>query len=380
MSVITNLLSANNFIVTNKVLAKSIGLNEAIIFAELCGKHNFFTENSKLDSEGFFYCTAATLQEETTLTTRQQSPVLEKLEKLGFITTKLKGNPARKHYKISHENELNFVKSMQRFESDSFNKMSNQVLTKCRNKDAQNVETEFDKMSKLDSTKCRTNKTNNNTKYKTNTNINIPKTDFDKSVLADLNELEVFEKVEISETPQNTTPHTPLEAEEKKEKKVPPKKEKKVDEVKAAKEAEKAKQDLKFRTHLHSEFIEIYDKWHEGLKGERIPDVFWKQHVRAMASIREKFIPLSEQKLPSIGMEATDENITKGFATFLDNLKKSLTPHEVGKMTPRFLELNLLEFLEKVRNNHVNNNRKSINNSQQQLVNKYFTGAGKATV
>jgi len=176
---------------------------------------------------------------------------------------------------------------------------------------------------------------------------------------------------------QNLEPTT-IEDSQKKEKKVPPKKEKKADEAKA-KDAEKQKLDAKNRTHLHTDFIEIYDKWHEGLKGERIPEVFWKQQVRAMQSIREKFIPLSEHKLPSIGMEATDENIKQAFSTFLNNLKKSLTSNEVGRMTPRFLETHLLEFLEKVRNNHANRG-KGISNDQQQLVNKHFAGSNKAAI
>lgn len=115
MSIITSLLSSKNFIITNKVLSRNIGLYEALVFSELCGKHEYFLSQNKLTIDGFFYCTAADLEYHTTLTKSQQVPVIKHLQELGFVETKLKGIPARRHFRIGKTQEKAFLKAMDKF-------------------------------------------------------------------------------------------------------------------------------------------------------------------------------------------------------------------------------------------------------------------------
>jgi hypothetical protein len=53
-----------------------------------------------------FYSTAADIEDRTTLTQRQQDRAVTHLEELNLISTKLKGMPAKKYYKINLDTEI----------------------------------------------------------------------------------------------------------------------------------------------------------------------------------------------------------------------------------------------------------------------------------
>ena len=154
------LLNPDNTMSFNRLLAHAIGANETIIYFCLISKMTYYDNKGLLDEQGFFFATAPDIQESTTFTQRQQAPAIKKLVELGLIEAKLKGVPAKKHYRIIYDPELilnllaqgkNIAASIKKQNlSDvktSFDKMSKQDLTKCQNKIEQNVETSFDKMS-----------------------------------------------------------------------------------------------------------------------------------------------------------------------------------------------------------------------------------------
>lgn len=135
------LINGNNFLCVNRSLALAIGLNEAIVLSEICDKHDYFFQNTEILDE-WFYLTIEDVEKRTTLTQRQQEPAIKNLIKLGFISTQIMGLPGRRHFKINVSNIEEFLFSKSKSRND---KMSQLDTTKCRNSIRQNVVTYKDK-------------------------------------------------------------------------------------------------------------------------------------------------------------------------------------------------------------------------------------------
>lgn len=93
---ILNLLSNKNFITYNKVVAKAIGLEEALCLGEICSLSNI-----RNDVE--FYFTYAQIQEETCLTEYAVRKAVQNLIKLNILSVTRKGNPCKSWYTINED-------------------------------------------------------------------------------------------------------------------------------------------------------------------------------------------------------------------------------------------------------------------------------------
>jgi hypothetical protein len=147
------LLAGNNFRVYNYEIAKQIGVNEAILFADLVSKYNYFRDKGALTNDGFFFSTADDIYETTALTRKQQEKSLRGLAE--FVETKVKGVPAKKHFRLKfsgitklillpeYENAegKSFAEALEKEDKFSFNEKVKPVLTKGRNLIRQKVET-----------------------------------------------------------------------------------------------------------------------------------------------------------------------------------------------------------------------------------------------
>ncbi len=167
---IYGILNQSHNISVSLPLIHAIGNNEALLFQTLISKYNYYSEKGMLDDNGYFYATALDIELSTGLSQRQQTSVVKNLEELGLINTVRKGMPAKKYFKLTENmtilaelitkgiDKLNALKAEKKAVTStilhSFDKMSNQDLTECQNKNEQNVETSFDKMSNQESTKC----------------------------------------------------------------------------------------------------------------------------------------------------------------------------------------------------------------------------------
>jgi len=141
MNILT-LLSAKSFLTVNKQLAKIVGLESAVLFADLAGSQLYWETEDKL-KDGYFFRTQAEIEEQTTLSAKVQQRCCKELEQKGILKTKLKGLPAVKHYSIDEsciENLINLL--------------------------SLNVNSSFYKSAKLDSTKGGTINNINNKEYK----------------------------------------------------------------------------------------------------------------------------------------------------------------------------------------------------------------------
>ena len=157
---IINILANDNYIIVNRSLIKELGLKEAIILGELASEYNYYKNNESLDENGYFYSTIENIQENTSLSSYEQKKCLDNLSKRGFISLTLKGVPAKRHIKINPLPIINLF--------------------------ANNLETSFRKIKKLDSEKLGTN--NNNIKNNKEDKKEIYKERFKKPTLEEVKE------------------------------------------------------------------------------------------------------------------------------------------------------------------------------------------------
>lgn len=96
---ILNLLSSNSYLTVNKKLAREVGLDAAVLFADLASSQLYWQNENKLIG-GYFYKTQSDIEEQTTLSIKVQQKCCKILKDKGLLKSKLKGLPAVKHYSI----------------------------------------------------------------------------------------------------------------------------------------------------------------------------------------------------------------------------------------------------------------------------------------
>ena len=100
---ILSILATNNFITVNRTVASIVGLEAAVIFGELAGESQYWSEKSP-EADGWFFSTVENLEEKTFLSAHQQREAIKRLEDLGWIETEKKGMPARRFIRLKEEN------------------------------------------------------------------------------------------------------------------------------------------------------------------------------------------------------------------------------------------------------------------------------------
>ena len=104
-----NLFNSGNSISVNRPLAHALGVNAAILYGALLGKHLYYLQHDMLKEGGWFYSTIADLQESTSLTRRQQERGIDTLVRAELIETSVKGLPARRYFRIIERTLENVV-------------------------------------------------------------------------------------------------------------------------------------------------------------------------------------------------------------------------------------------------------------------------------
>lgn len=117
--------------IINKKMARTIGITDTLLLADLISKHKYFLTRGQLDDDGFFYNTQENIEKDTSLSDYQQLKIIKKLIALEFITTKKRGLPAKLYYKLNFEKILSFLVS-KKLDSDKLginnNKDNNTII------------------------------------------------------------------------------------------------------------------------------------------------------------------------------------------------------------------------------------------------------------
>lgn len=78
-------------------------MEEAVVLGELASEYAYWEEQKRLDGEGFFFSTIENIEDNTGLKEKRQKTAIQNLVKEGLVEVKLKGLPAKRHFKISAE-------------------------------------------------------------------------------------------------------------------------------------------------------------------------------------------------------------------------------------------------------------------------------------
>jgi hypothetical protein len=127
---ILQLLSSNSYLTVNKVLAKKVGLEASVLFADLAGSQLYWDSQNKTDNEGWFFRTQKDIEEQTTLSPKVQTKCIKILIENGLVQTKLKGLPAVTHYLIGELEVTNVLNLFSQKGESSLAKREKLVSTK----------------------------------------------------------------------------------------------------------------------------------------------------------------------------------------------------------------------------------------------------------
>lgn len=146
---ILELLSSNSYLTVNKALARIVGLEASVLFADLAGSQLYWNTQKEIEVSDWFFRTREQIEEQTTLSAKVQLRCVKALTDSGLIQTKLKGLPAVTHYLIGEQEVTNLINLLR-----------------------QKVKSSSSQMSQLDTTKSSIIKNINNNNINSN-NINI---------------------------------------------------------------------------------------------------------------------------------------------------------------------------------------------------------------
>jgi hypothetical protein len=92
---ILQLLAKENYITYHKGLAKKLGVDEAILFGEMCSLTNVYGDE--------FFCDQEKLMEETCLTEYRVRNAVKTLQEVGLLKVERKGMPAKNYYTLNED-------------------------------------------------------------------------------------------------------------------------------------------------------------------------------------------------------------------------------------------------------------------------------------
>lgn len=130
---IFDFISQDAFIVYNKTLAKTIWINETIIFMYFISQYKRFIANSLLWEDWYFYKKSDDIYENTWLSRAQQKTAMDNLQERGLIDYKLKWVPPILHFKIFRDMlQTLFSSNFEESWKLIFNKAQNWFSTKSK--------------------------------------------------------------------------------------------------------------------------------------------------------------------------------------------------------------------------------------------------------
>jgi len=103
-----SILASTPFLIINKHLLLSVGVDASLVLSDLIQKEQYFKDSCQ-DNDGYFFNITNDISCSTTLSYYQIKQAISVLEKWGMIKVILKGVPAKKHFKIDKSQILNFL-------------------------------------------------------------------------------------------------------------------------------------------------------------------------------------------------------------------------------------------------------------------------------
>lgn len=91
-------LAADKFWAVNKTIGRAVGIEEAVITAELLYKYTYWKKRGELDGKGGFFCTSSDLQSAIGVSDKVIGRLTASVVKQGLFTVKKRGVPAKNYW------------------------------------------------------------------------------------------------------------------------------------------------------------------------------------------------------------------------------------------------------------------------------------------
>jgi len=95
-----SILATGSWLMLNRPLFTKLGIDSAVLLADLISKQIFFRKRKSLTKEGFFFNEKDDIERGTTLSFYRQQKALEILVGEGLVETKKHGTPQRVFYRV----------------------------------------------------------------------------------------------------------------------------------------------------------------------------------------------------------------------------------------------------------------------------------------
>lgn len=133
---VTELLASDSYIAVNRLLIRELGLEEAVMLAELLDERKYWRNTNRLN-DGWFFSTQKNIEERVGLSKHKQLRAIDNLESRGLIKTEVRGMPARRHIAISDNRIVQLFKNW----TTSCRKIEQPVVQKSDSKNTNNKNT-----------------------------------------------------------------------------------------------------------------------------------------------------------------------------------------------------------------------------------------------
>lgn len=97
---IFRMLAIGNYIMVNREIAVKLGLNAAVVIAELASQEQYYETRGELEN-GWFYSSIENMEEKTTLKRYKQDKAINALKESGLVETKVYGMPAKRYFRLN---------------------------------------------------------------------------------------------------------------------------------------------------------------------------------------------------------------------------------------------------------------------------------------
>jgi hypothetical protein len=199
MGILKILADQKNYIIYNKVIANKYGIFESIILGDLISKENYFEQQNKLDSEGFFYSTYEDIENSTSIKRDRIIKAIQTLVDFGMISKKGAGIPRKTYYKINEERTITCLSFEIQTTRDSKFKQQNEGnpnLLSNNNKYNKIIDNNIKEDNEADASSLPLNNFTTNSKNKKKSILPKEKIDFIKEISAIVEINAIFPKEE----------------------------------------------------------------------------------------------------------------------------------------------------------------------------------------
>ena len=97
---VSTILANSGYVILNKKLVKTIGLDLAYLYSELANEEKYWYDRKELTEDGYFFSTHSNIEKSVGWKRKKQWSQITKLKELGLLETEVRGMPGKRYIKL----------------------------------------------------------------------------------------------------------------------------------------------------------------------------------------------------------------------------------------------------------------------------------------